>query len=78
MLLIKLSPVPNLNISKSESSPKSNFWSSAINKSFDPDVLPAAKTALNAGVVIVGILSSTYFFVAKFKSDVGAIPVTEP
>ena len=43
-----------------------------------PDVLPAVKTALNAGVVIVGILSSTYFFVAKFKSDVGAIPVTNP
>ena len=39
-------------------------------------MLPTAKTELNDGVVIV--LSSTYFFVAKFRSAVGAIPVTKP
>ena len=56
--------------------PKINSSLSCIIKLFEPDVLPTVKTALNVGVL--GMLSSTYFFVAKFKSAVGAIPVTKP
>ena len=78
VLFIKY-PAELLKNSTSSSSPKSIFLVSAIFKLLAPDVLPTAKTALSVGVPgTTGMLSSTYFFVAKFKADVGAIPVTNP